>query len=476
MVAYYRVFSLPIRLLGMDIFETMIKFKPLINDNVIIGMSERTNDIFLNIKGEYKQPIGVFIRDAIDGIMATSLKRESDGVVIDISKETHDLIDTLYELDKDRGKVAVEKALVIIMPVISLRTIALHLNKCYAVIMVGEPSLAQIADMIRNTRDIYNQEGTVCRCQTDVASITKNLMMRKERFNRQVCRSVYDDSLIISGNDVIQTRKVTYDKQQRIIDTMPIEGFYYLIKVKKEKSHYKDFRRCIVYDQYINNKKQLMVTQKTLTIKSDMSNIGSMIQSIESYWRTGNNVILLNDDTIPSLIKRECQDLLIKNIGYKKLIVPDHLMYATMLMKLKFIEAAMGEPDETKGKKGTNAERNSKESDNEKEWTNKEIIYMVLGLGLVLLLIVLLYYFWPSLMSFLLFPGRFISRKMTTVVVTKLPKTLLQTMLGKPQSLAMIAKVPAWSKLLAYVANGVWWTFLSGGVYKVYQELVKRTS
>jgi hypothetical protein len=136
----------------------------------------------------------------------------------------------------------------------------------------------------------------------------------------------------------------------------------------------------------------------------------------------------------------------------------------------------MGEPDETKGKKGTNAERNSKESDNEKEWTNKEIIYMVLGLGLVLLLIVLLYYFWPSLMSFLLFPGRFISRKMTTVVVTKLPKTLLQTMLGRPQSLTMLAKVPAWSKLLAYVANGVWWTFLSGGVYKVYQELVKRTS
>jgi hypothetical protein len=467
-MSYFLAFSIPVRLCGLEPYYAFTKFMPSICDGVISGMVERENNIFECVDEDYQVFLGEWVTSVVQGEYCLPLKRRRDGLLIDTSIELHELIDSLLSTGSTYGKPAVEKILTYTRPLYKLEDIAHHASDCYGVVTPAKPSYKDFAQTMHDVsmarRSIHTKGCTKCKIADRQQTISRNILRIKQNVYADIRRVEGNANLIRSENEIIELNPTKRVYNDPIIDELPLSGVFSVVIIKSREIKKEDFVRNRPVLEILAKTRSLQVTRYKFTLNDKYTNFKELALLISDLTKTKTDVILLNDDRMPSLMKKYKINVDIALFNGRKIIIPDNMLFVLALRRFNIQIAEMTSQLHTDILQ--NAPTSTKDA--AKRVTPKWFDYRVIaGAAVGLLVIALLCYFcWPYVYMFLTYPGKLVLSLFSTRTTVELTPTLMQTLTGGNPTVVTNVTSPMWAKATAYLVNTLWMTtIVSSGVY-----------
>jgi hypothetical protein len=459
-LAYYTAFSIPLRLCGIDPYVAMHRYQPVIRNNIVCDMVINKNNIFEMDESGYQVSLTTFIDDIVNNCGASGLLRIREGVMINVSAEVHELIDKFGTMTYAGGLFNIKHVMKYLRCIIKMDDIFEHLSSCYGIMMSADTNEDEFATHLYSLVMAKKVKPCECKIQMKDLSLTRKMLSIKANLFPHPNDPFVDNTFVAFENQSIQMKPYVRVPMFVYSDSLPVSGSICLLILKcKRRSKY-PFSRCQPILDYITENKSILQSTKVINVENDFSDIQRLEQMIYQLSETNADIVILNDDQFPSLFRKHVSDYIFRFKDGTNIIVPDSLMLVTMNAHWKQNIIMVNEDTKRPPAQPTQQTSSNDGTSNQQDGSDKNDYTWILVIGALVLFLVLVlaYYFWPYVATFLLFPW-----KMVLKLLGSKAATASQTgWFGWVRKVTPLAKatVPLWKKLVAGVATASWWAAL----------------
>lgn len=340
---YYNIFALPMIFAGFAPSSKLTAFKPVIVDNVVVDYVD-----------SYSSPWAEFVDEVIVephnwlaytdlGFIYPMRRKIKDGTdLIDINGELHNVIDELL-MEPAEQELKFPMFLKIFSLLYPWDIMVQHLKQCYgynvdAYMTQHEVAMEMILAGIKT-----------CTCVIDVqeqVDTLGNITNYPQGDNKKV---ITQSSVVLVQHTHASTQIVTLNRFQndKLINSVPLIGKVVILDIFKFKEQWKTNRMTFT-KRIMANQKTMNISVKKVVIKQTKGSMTSQLSTvINDLVRSNNNIIvILGFDELGSLIKKEKNNLTVRNANNVRIYVPDLLLYAALRNYMMF-ERDEGVDDKT---------------------------------------------------------------------------------------------------------------------------------
>jgi hypothetical protein len=470
LMAYATAFALPLALCGYPVIETLCKFKPMLTDNIVTGLIQNPEPEFsmaTDMHAEVEVYVGDFVYALVNNDMTMTLKRKSNGMIIDIAAEVHEMISTLSSISRNRDAKTMVNALMFIAPIINERVIIDHLNKCYNARISTADSNIYHTEMYQFFVDTeFLRRNHVCHFKDTDIDVSRSVQKVDTKYDRPY-KTINENLMLYRENEtIVRLERRSKIEVQTVINKIPVRGDFNLIVITcKQTQDNKDMRRSKDVLEYLVNRERMTLKRRNVVVGLKLEKWNAVLSHIKSTLELNKPLIIIAEDKIPSLMKIFNKNIEVGNLADVKpgmLIIPDTQMYITCKNRLK--EIAMTDQNQQNVETGKQGQ-----SKLDATTTQEPALYAgftpqqwIFGLIALAILLVCLYFGWPYVMRTLTWPYSFVSSKAGAVVGSTVTKTWLQTLFLLQGTVVPTVSLPLWAKLLGGAVTAMWWSILGG--------------
>jgi hypothetical protein len=335
---YFKVFSIPLRLLGLHPFEELVKFKSIVVDNVVekfVQSDEKPYWSSPNMKGGVTEMIMFEMMDDIYG--AVPLVRSMIGNKFNIADEIHQMIDQFAEMKEYGFAHVVRKYLPFFRPLYKISDIVMHLVKCYNLVLPSNPTYNEIVLVIENndmrSYGVCNhQHNEDCVTYADVGS---SMVLSS---HKQISTSKGIFSIMKEPNFQITRYKIF--ENEWMLREMPMSGMYTMIIIKQHNKQDRINRYDIVKN-LMDRQRQLIIDKEIIVVHFNTNVNVTLEDHLVKSFKKNKSVIIIATDRIGSLIKSTQDNIVINNLNKNehKIYVPDDVLFNALRSKMVIEDA-----------------------------------------------------------------------------------------------------------------------------------------
>lgn len=336
---YFKVYSIPMRLIGLTPYNELLKYYPIIVDNVI----ERFEESDTGGWGEYlearKAPMFpdalIMMDDTQERFYAQAIIRIMKDGKIDVGTELHRIIDTLLLCQNILMMPnVVVKYLSMLRPLYQWEHIVMHMRTCYD---ADIPENAEWQDVIDEFMINPGMECDKCKCP----HFTNDIMYQDicAVKNAPSAHKVTTSSSVlhIESKDNFQITRYKQFKDTWISCDMPIRGKFTLLmlKIGARKQRY---QRYYIVNSLIKARRDLFITQWEPKIGRNTDICTLISEHIYRSFNKKRSLIIIGSDELGSVIKKYDDSIRITNRNANHLYIPDTLLFNAIRSKIELVD------------------------------------------------------------------------------------------------------------------------------------------
>lgn len=331
--ANFNVFSLPMRLIGISPYETMMKYEPVIVGN-IVQMFTSSNDLSKAKVRTLELDMCCFIMndDSQGRFEPCVLLRENENGKIPIYREIHDMINTM-KLLYDNGYVDIfDKYLAMLRPIYKWSDLIKHLKDCYKLELDDDEKWLGLLSKVKSQSFIPTN---TCMCMDHTTDlVVRDFSSAKvRRYGTSISTNQAVFELDEGPNIVNATRIKTYN-QEWITREMPMRGSYIVLKIKRGRKDGK-YNRYDIITRLLKIRKDIRITQFNEQVDKN-TNLSQLVSKyINRAINMRKSIIIINTDTIGSMLKDTTDKIVVKSKDRIMIYVPDTIMYKAIRSKIE---------------------------------------------------------------------------------------------------------------------------------------------